>query len=148
MLDVQPVFKERRIIACTMEDVVQPRTACTVRPRRVCPEAACSPRVGPCRSRSLRPSRSIRTLARRLRILSMSVFTAAPPGIASARRQAPGLRPPRLAARVRSPRSIRSLNGFAQVSFSWFSMQVKKINYGSHLVKSKNRISDTVICGQ
>lgn len=54
--------------------------------------------------------------ARRSRILSMSVFTAAPPGIASARRQASGLRPPRVAARVRSPSSIRSLSGVVQVS--------------------------------
>lgn len=133
MLDVQPVFEERRPIACTMEDVLLPRSACTVRPRRVCPEAACSPRVGLCRSRSLRPSRSSRTPARRLRILSMSVFTAALPGFASARRQASGLRPPRPAARVRSPRSIRSLNGDVQVSFSWFSMQVKKIDWAAIL---------------
>lgn len=56
----------------------------------------------------------LREPARRFRILSMSVFTAAPPGIASARRLASGLRPPRLAARVRSPRSIRSLNGLFQ----------------------------------
>ncbi|PZC72582.1 hypothetical protein B5X24_HaOG210913 [Helicoverpa armigera] len=72
MLDVQSaVSEERRFAASTMEDPM-PCLACSVRPRRVCPEAACSPRVGLCRSRSLRPSRSFRTPARRFRILNPS----------------------------------------------------------------------------